>query len=329
MFTMRFDMRAKDGPGTAPGLYSAALQMAAWGEEHGCVAIQLSEHHGSPDGYLPAPIPLATAIAARTRRVPIQVAAVQVPLHDPLELAEQMAVADLLSGGRISYVCAVGYREDEYAMFGRSMKGRGRRMEECIAVLRRAWTGEPFEYQGRTVRVTPIPGSVGGPTLLMGGQAHVVARRAARLGMGMLAQGGDPDLAAVYRAACEEYGTAPGPFIDPPPGLPTSCFVAEDPEEAWRELGPYLLHDARMYAAWLGEGTAVVKSAAESVEALRAERGNYRIFTPAEAEAHIRKNGLLLTQPLAGGVPPDLAWKSLETLAGAVLPALRSEGGRG
>ena len=217
---MRFDLRAKDGPESAPALYAATLEMSAWAESRGCGSVQVSEHHGSPDGYLPAPIPLASAIAARTSTLPIQVAALIVPLHDPIVLAQDMAVADLISGGRISYVCAVGYREEEYAMYGRSMRERGRRMEESLEVLRRAWSGEPFEYEGRPVRVTPVPQTPGGPLLMMGGNAPVVARRAARFGLGMIAQGGEPELERVYREACEEFGHhGPGRRIGPDDAL--------------------------------------------------------------------------------------------------------------
>ena len=119
MFMMRFDMRAPDGGAPPAELYRAALEMAAWGEEHGCAAVAVSEHHASPDGYLPAPLVLAAAIAGRTQRLPVQVAALLLPLHDPIALAEQMAVLDLVSGGRVSYVLAVGYRPEEYAAFGR------------------------------------------------------------------------------------------------------------------------------------------------------------------------------------------------------------------
>ena len=80
MFTLRFDMRAKDGPGSAPDLYAAAIEMAAWGEQHGAAAVVVCEHHASPDGYLPTPLLLASALAARTTRIPIQVAALLVPL---------------------------------------------------------------------------------------------------------------------------------------------------------------------------------------------------------------------------------------------------------
>lgn len=322
MFTMRFDLRAPETGAPIGDLYAAALEMASWGEARGCLAIQVSEHHASPDGYLPSPLLLASAIAARTERMPIQVAALLVPLHDPIALAEEMAVLDILSRGRVSYVCAIGYREEEYAMFGQAMKGRGRRLEACIEAFKQAWTGEPFEYEGRPARVTPTPFTPGGPMLLMGGSSKIAVRRAARLGMGMVTQGGDPELEALYRTACEEAGTTPGMFIHPAEGTVTSGFVAEDPDRAWQEIGPHLLHDAQMYAKWMGASAAASKSEALTLAALRAEQGAYRIFTPDEAADYVRSHGMFLTQPLCGGLPPELAWPSLELLVGKVLPAV-------
>ena len=317
-------MRAPDGGAPAAELYRAALEMAEWGEANGCLAIQVSEHHASPDGYLPAPLVLAAAIAARTRKLPIQIAALLLPLHDPIELAEQIAVLDLVSGGRVSYVLAIGYRPEEYAACGRDFATRGKRMDACLAALQRSLRGEAFEFEGRPVRVLPRPASAGGPPLLLGGNSPAAVRRAARFGLGMITQGGDESLAALYRAECERLGKTPGMFINPPANTVTSAFVAEDPDAAWQRLGPHLLHDARMYAQWLGDSGAVSKSAAASVAALRAERGAYRIFTPDEAVAHVRTNGLLLMQPLCGGMPPALAWESLELVASRVLPALRA-----
>lgn len=325
-FALRFDMRAPPGgAATAAELYAAALDMAAWADERSCALIVVSEHHASPDGYLPSPLVLAAAIAGRTRRVPIQVAALLVPLHDPLRLAEDLAVLDLVSGGRVSVVCAIGYRPEEYAMFGRPMQGRGRRLEESLALMRRAWSGEPFEHAGRTVRVTPPPRTPGGPPLFLGGRSEAAARRAARLGLGLLAEGGGDALRQIYLDACREAGRPPGLCVTPAPGAVTSAFVADDVERAWRELGPHLLHDATMYAAWLGEGhDAVSKSTARSVDELRAERGAYRVFTPEEALAHARAAGLLMLQPLCGGIPPALAWRHLELFGERVLPALRA-----
>jgi alkanesulfonate monooxygenase SsuD/methylene tetrahydromethanopterin reductase-like flavin-dependent oxidoreductase (luciferase family) len=323
MFMMRFDMRAPDGGAPPAELYRAALDMAEWGETNGCLAIAISEHHASPDGYLPAPLVLAAAMAGRTRRVGIQVAALLLPLHDPIALAEQMAVLDLVSAGRVSYVLAIGYRPEEYAAFGRDFASRGKRMDDCLAALRQAWTGEPFEYEGRTVRVLPRPATRSGPPCLLGGGSPAAVRRAARLGLGMVLQGGDASLAALYRAECERHGTTPGAFILPPPDTVTSAFVAEDVDAAWERLGPYLLHDARMYASWLSDTDAVSRSSATTIAELRAANGPYRIFTPEEAAAYVKQRGILLTQPLCGGIPPALAWEHLELVAKRVLPAVR------
>ena len=84
------------------------LEQAAWAEEHGFVSIVLSEHHGSDDGYLPSPLVAAGAVAARTSRVMIGIAALIAPLHDPVRLAEDLAVLDLLSRGRLFVIIGAG-----------------------------------------------------------------------------------------------------------------------------------------------------------------------------------------------------------------------------
>jgi alkanesulfonate monooxygenase SsuD/methylene tetrahydromethanopterin reductase-like flavin-dependent oxidoreductase (luciferase family) len=323
MYLMRFDLRAPNATNESlRELYGAAVEMSAWAESRGCVAAVLSEHHASSDGYLPSPIVLASSIAARTKTLPIQIAALLVPFHDPIRLAEDMIVLDLLSAGRVSYVLGLGYRPEEYAMFGVPMPGRGRYMEDKIVALMKALSGEPFEYEGRQVHVTPTLGAGNGPMLFMGGSTKAAARRAARTGLGLYAQSGESDLETVYQQECEKLGVPAQPCMIPPKGLITSAFVAEDPDKAWAEMGPHLLHDATMYAKWLGGADAAVKNHASTVEEMRADPGAYRIFTPDEAIAHIQTNGFMATQPLCGGLPPDLAWPSLELLANKVMPAL-------
>ena len=226
---LRFDMRApSEGPADIRELYGAALEMSVWGEEHGALSVVLSEHHASPDGYLPSPLLLAAAVAARTSTVPITVAALLVPLHDPVRLAEDMAVLDVMSRGRVAYVAGLGYRAEEYAMFGRSLAERGRRMDECLTVLQRAWSGEEFVYDGRTVRVTPQPTNPGGPLLFYGGGSTAAARRAARFGLGFFAQAWAADLEDTYRDECARLGKDAGMCIVPAPGTATTIFVAED-----------------------------------------------------------------------------------------------------
>jgi alkanesulfonate monooxygenase SsuD/methylene tetrahydromethanopterin reductase-like flavin-dependent oxidoreductase (luciferase family) len=112
MFTTRFDMRTPDSGGPTPSLYAAALDMCAWAETRGAVMAVLSEHHATADGHLPSPLILASAIAARTKVLNILVAAAVLPLYHPVRLAEDIAVLDNLSKGRVHYVFGIGHRPE-------------------------------------------------------------------------------------------------------------------------------------------------------------------------------------------------------------------------
>src|SRR5215469_15845250 len=99
-FAMRFDLRNPPIANTSMAdRYQAAIEMAAWADGLGCLNITLSEHHTSPDGYLPSPIPMLAAMAARTTNVRFMIAALIAPFHDPLRLAEDLVVLDNLSKG--------------------------------------------------------------------------------------------------------------------------------------------------------------------------------------------------------------------------------------
>src|SRR5262249_57792053 len=110
MIAIRFDLRVPAFSTTTHAeLYAACLDQCAWADAHGLDVVVLSEHHGVDDGYLPAPLTLAAAIAGRTRRIQINIAALLVPLHDPVRLAEQLAVLALASGGRVRFVARLRY----------------------------------------------------------------------------------------------------------------------------------------------------------------------------------------------------------------------------
>ena len=171
---MRFDLRAPGGVAPAT-LYAAALDMVAWSETNGCAVVVLSEHHASPDGYLPTPIVVAAAMAARTTTLPFMIGAAILPLYEPVRLAEEMAVLDIISGGRVSYVFGLGYRPEEYAMFGVAAADRARRTEDNLAVVLEALKGEPFDHDGRRIWVTPKPSTEGGPSIAYGGGSVAAA----------------------------------------------------------------------------------------------------------------------------------------------------------
>jgi alkanesulfonate monooxygenase SsuD/methylene tetrahydromethanopterin reductase-like flavin-dependent oxidoreductase (luciferase family) len=320
---MRFDMRSPSTGAPTPDLYGAALDMAEWAETRGCVSTIICEHHMSNDGYLPSPIVLATAIAARTTTLPIMIAAALLPLYHPIRLAEEMAVLDNLSRGRVSYVTAIGYRPAEYELYGADFHRRGRIGEEKLELLLRAKTGEPFEHDGRHIHVTPAPFTPGGPLVLWGGGSVAAARRAGRFGLGFLSQGGPPGLEQVYEEAAREAGHEPGMCLVPPVDQPTVVFVAHDVDHAWDELGPYLMNDVRGYAEWnIGDTTTANISFVQTHEELRAENRSHRIFTVDEAVELVRGGMPLGLHPLVGGVPPEIAWPYLRTVAEEVVPAV-------
>jgi alkanesulfonate monooxygenase SsuD/methylene tetrahydromethanopterin reductase-like flavin-dependent oxidoreductase (luciferase family) len=323
VFTLRFDMRSPlDGPPTAD-LYGAALEMAAWAESRGAILAIVCEHHGMPDGYLPSPLLLATAMAARTTTLPIMVAVVVLPLYRPVRLAEEMVVLDIISRGRVSYVAAIGYRPEEYEMHGVDFHRRGAIAEDHLGVLLRAKTGEPFDHDGGIVQVTPPPHTPGGPSVAWGGGSVAAARRAGRHGLDFFAQSGDASLRVAYEEESEAYGHRPGWCMLPPDDMTTALFVADDLDRAWHELGPYLMHDVTSYAALNRDtGHSASLSFVSSVAALRAEDASHRIVTVAEAVSLVQGGTPLQLHPLIGGLPPDIAWRYLRTVVDEVLPAV-------
>jgi alkanesulfonate monooxygenase SsuD/methylene tetrahydromethanopterin reductase-like flavin-dependent oxidoreductase (luciferase family) len=316
MFILRFDFRlGPQSSATMSDLYNASLEMCEWGETNGAMMALFSEHHTSSDGYLPSPVVMAAAAAARTSTLPINVGALLALMYDPVKLAEDMVVLDHLSQGRVSYTVGLGYRNDEFAMFGVDPKTRGAAMDERLEVLTRALAGERFEWDGRTIEVTPRSYSDSTPMIMYGGGTNAAARRAARLGMMFVPQHADPALAEAYDAAAIEAGNPPGMCLAPGDGSPTSLFVAEDPDAAWAEIGEHLLHDAVMYADWMGDAASLSVSHATTVDELRAENGAYRIVTVEEARSLRDQYGTLAVQPLCGGIPPAAAWSYLRNLA--------------
>ncbi|MFG2728763.1 LLM class flavin-dependent oxidoreductase [Streptomyces canus] len=316
---VRFNLVEPDAtPASLSARYRAALDMAAYADEHGITTVQTEEHHGVDNNWLPSPFAFAGAVFGATRRIAVTVSAVIGPLHDPLRLAEEIAVLDLLSGGRLVTVAGIGYRPEEYALFDVEWKRRGRLQDELLETLLKAWTGEEFEYRGRTVRITPRPFTDPHPLLLVGGSSKAAARRAARLGLPFFPSAHLPELEAYYKERLVEYGTE-GWTMMPTAETPL-LHIAENPDEVWARHGEHFLHEARTYASWQsGDIRSAVRSAAASVEELRAE-GVYRILTPDECVEQALDN--LVLHPLAGGMPVEEGWRSLRLFAERVLPAL-------
>lgn len=315
MFTLRFDMRAPSIGAPPTELYAAACEMSAWAETRGCVAAVLCEHHCADDGYLPSPLLLGAAIAARTEQLMLNLV-ILLPFYDVARLAEDMSVLDHISAGRATYVFGIGYRAEEYAHFGLSLSDRGRLADEKLGLLRRLLAGEEVIHDGRRMRVTPLPRTPEGPMMSWGGASLAAARRAGRNGLGLLANGGVPGMQEAYERACRENGFEPGFMLIPEKDAATNCFVAEDVDAAWDEIGKYLLHDAMAYSEWNPDNTVSANiTTAKTVDELRHESTSHVILSVDEARKRVAAGEVFNINPLCGGIPPEIAWPYLKTFA--------------
>ncbi len=194
-------------------LYRDAVEVAVLAEQLGFDSVWVSEHHFVDDGYLPSLLPVAAAIAARTARVRIGTALLLAPLHDPVRVAEDAAVVDLLSAGRLTLGLGLGWRQEEFEGLGIPIRSRRRRLEDAIEILRQAWGGDlvtgtaSAPYPG--ISVTPKPAQAGGPPIWIGAFAEPAVRRAGRLADGFMGGEVTPDsLAEQVAWATEELEQA-------------------------------------------------------------------------------------------------------------------------
>ena len=287
----------------------------------------MSEHHASEDGYLPAPLTMAAAIAAVTSRTTIMVAAALLPLYDPVRLAEEMIVLDHLSRGRVMYTLGLGYRPVEYELLGSDFSRRGAIADEKL---------------GRAPR--PPPGGV--RRICVPSRAPPLpSRRTARSSPGEGPPPGRPP-----ERAGTGWASSPRPTIPPsprstrrrrgppvtPPGCASSrrrthphrCSWPPTSTRAGGRSGEALLVDAISYRSWNEEAgnvdANVTLTPGATVAELRAANGSHRVVSVADAVALIRRFGALGLQPLCGGLDPAVAWPYLRRVVHDVLPAVGS-----
>lgn len=316
---LRFDMRNPQPGVPKEALYQAVIDMAVWADERGFDRVQFSEHHGSDDGYLPSPVVLAAAIATRTKRVRLRFGLILLPLYDPIKLAEDLAILDIVSGGRVDVVFGAGYARHEFEMFGVDPKQRPRLVEEGIAAIKQAWTGEPFEFRGRKVRVRPTPVQQPRPAIWLGGTGPAAARRAARIADYFYT--GDKQVYDFYREAAIAEGRDPGPWRD----IGTGFFVVtDDVEREWVRMAPYVEHEVHSYRQWnIDSGDTSQAAFPEPDIAMLKASGAYPIMLPEEGIAYVNGRGVdgdLSLHPLISGLPPEIGWEQLGRFEKEILP---------
>jgi alkanesulfonate monooxygenase SsuD/methylene tetrahydromethanopterin reductase-like flavin-dependent oxidoreductase (luciferase family) len=324
--TLSFDMRAPDWGTPASELYPAAIEMAAFADKIGVTSINLMEHHGSEDGYLPQPFSLCAAMASVTKNIQFSLGAVILPLHDPVMVAEKLAIADLLTKGRVRVILGAGYVPFEFAMFEKSLKDRAKLMDKGLEIILRALKGERFEIDGRPVFIRPLPLTAPEDLILVGGAVPASARRAARFDVGFGPM--KDEVVDIYLAECEKHGRPPRQYFRPKPGMPMAIHLCEDPDAGWAAIERHAVHVITEYAKWAaleGDGSNSPFKGLTDPAVLR-QAGLFAAWTPEQLLARvpaIEDRQSIGFQPLLGGLSPDEGWKSLKLLE-QTMPALKA-----
>ena len=245
-----------------PAVYESALACAVAAEEQGYQWINVTEHHVAADGYLPALFVLLSAMAARTERIRLSTGMLILTLHSPLRIAEEAAVLDIISGGRLTLGVAAGYREVEFEAMQVDYRTRGKRFVESLELLRLAWTGEPFTFTGEIfqlpeVVVRPKPIQRPGIPLWLGGTTEVAMRRVVRHGAPVF-PGATDEIGVVAKrmASYDRLREELGPPADPDRSaprelvLPRLAVVADTTEEARRRAIPGIRAMLETYQSW-------------------------------------------------------------------------------
>lgn len=320
-----FDMRSPEWAAPTGELYSAAIEMAAFVDRIGADQIGLMQHHGSDDGYLPQPFVLAGGMAAVTSRVRFMLGAVILPLHDPVEVAEQIAILDLMSKGRLNVIFGAGYVPSEFAMFQKSLKDRAKLMDSGLEIILRALKGERFEHEGRPIFIRPLPIQEPEDIVMVGGGVPASAKRAARFGVGFGPM--KPELVDLYLSECERLGHRPRTYQRPVPGMPIAIHLCEDADAGWEVLAPHAVHVITEYAKWAEQEGNASNSPFKGLTdpAVLRHAGLFAAWTPDQLVEKVREmapGGNLGFQPLLGGLSPEEGWKSLKLLE-ATMPRIK------
>jgi alkanesulfonate monooxygenase SsuD/methylene tetrahydromethanopterin reductase-like flavin-dependent oxidoreductase (luciferase family) len=183
-----FFLMQRDEHWSEQAVYDSGLRQMLAAESLGYHSVWLAEHHFNDYGLCPAPPVLASFVAARTRTLRLGMGVSLLPLHHPVDLAEELAVLDVLSGGRLDVGIGRGGTLQDYQTFQSDRIDSRKRVEEGIALMRQCWSGQPFDFQGRfhsaeRLHVRPRPAQQPHPPLYMAANSEDSVRSAARLGL--------------------------------------------------------------------------------------------------------------------------------------------------
>ncbi|MCP5024959.1 MAG: LLM class flavin-dependent oxidoreductase [Actinomycetia bacterium] len=329
-FGVVHDFRSPPGSETPlPRVYAETMDQIRLVDEWGLDLVWFTEHHFLEDGHLPNFVPVAGAVAAVTENVRISTDILLAPFAHPVRLAEDLAVLDNLSGGRMELGLGMGYAAHEFAGFGVPQRNRVSLTEELVEILRLAWAGERFSYHGRRYRfddilVTPAPIQNGGPPLWIAGMSQKAALRAAKYDTNLLPQGPRDVVLDPWRETLRATNRDPDDYRV---GLIRSVFVTDDPDRDWIQLKAAERYRMSVYAQFSA-------TTPDSLPALEDPRSSIpqgwlvgdEDHCVDQLVAYVTEFGItdMVTWGAAPGMAPSLMNESLERFAKNVVPRVRA-----
>jgi alkanesulfonate monooxygenase SsuD/methylene tetrahydromethanopterin reductase-like flavin-dependent oxidoreductase (luciferase family) len=314
--------------------YREALEEAIYGEKMGFDSVWLEEHHSIRNHYWPSPLVALAGIATRTSRILLGTDIAVLPFYHPVRVAEDVALLDIMSGGRTIFGAAIGYREPEFSLYNISPDDRGTRYVEMLKIMRLLWNGESIEFQGRFYQVTgtiePRPSRP--PYIWLGGWGELSLKRAARFGDAWV-PGPTANLEKLiqaqgqYRGFLKEAGKDPSTLPTP---LTREVVIASTGAKARELAEKYLMINYRdEYGG--GWNHPLIGSKDETpVDQLDAlGRDRFIIGSPAECITQISRFkesfGVdhLICRLYFPGMPHDHIMSEIKLLAEEVIPAFR------
>ncbi len=313
-----------------PSLYAAIMDQVVMLDGLGLDLVWFTEHHFLDDGYLPSWVPMAGAIAARTKRVRLSSDVCLLPFNHPLRLAEDLAVLDNISNGRIEVGVGMGYAPHEFRGFGLPVSRRVSLTDEGIEVLRHCFTGDKFSFHGTRydfddVTIRPRYVQPGGPPLWIAAMSEAGAMRAARNDSNFLPQGARSAVLDPWRTTLKASGRNPDNYRV---GIIRSCLVTDDAERDWPAVRAAERYRGKIYRSFNKDDSAAGGVAGNTREASIPQTwvvGDVE-HCVTELTAFVREYGItdLVSWAVPPGMRPEQMNGSLERFVRDVAPRVKA-----
>jgi probable F420-dependent oxidoreductase len=312
--------------------YREALEEVTRAEELGFDSVWMEEHHSVTNHYWPSPLPVLAGFATRTSRLTLGTDIIVAAFHHPVRLAEDVAMLDVISNGRIVLGIAIGYKPDEFALYGVDLEKRGARFEEQLAIMKGLWTQERVQFKGAYYtlegRLEPKPVQKPHPPVWIGGWGDITLRRAATLADNWI-PGPTADLRRLLAGKQQFLERRRAGGLVPPAEWPlTRDVIIADTDQRARELAEEHIMVAyrREYAGgW--RHPFIDASIATDLDRLMEDR--FIIGGPEQCVRRLRRfveeYGMthLICRMFFPGMPHAHIMRGLELLAREVMPAFR------